>query len=116
MFRKNEAAPFIVVRKPEFAPFKGDAAKHGWQVRALLRVIPTLTKRARFQLGVLLQILFRFKKEMEGMGRFTLKVQDANTLKRAGSVTLYRNLDDSDGSRSLRVVVEKERLSAETDE
>jgi len=42
------AKPAIVVTSAEFAPFKGDAEEHGWQVSALPRVIPTLTEGARF--------------------------------------------------------------------
>jgi hypothetical protein len=48
VYREHEASPFIVVKSPEFAPFKADAEKHGWQVGALPCVIPTLTKGARF--------------------------------------------------------------------
>ena len=53
VYRELEAEPFIVVESPEFAPFKGDAEKFGWLVRALPalpRVIPAaagaLTKGA----------------------------------------------------------------------
>ena len=42
------ATPPVVVTSAEFAPFKGDAEEHGWQVSALPRVIPTLTEGARF--------------------------------------------------------------------
>ncbi len=63
-----------------------------------------------------MQVLSRFEKDMKGMGRFSLKVKDATTLKDAGSVTVTRSLTDSDCSQWVRVLVEKERLSAETDE
>jgi hypothetical protein len=45
----DEADPFIVVKSPQFAPRGGNAEKNGWQVRALPRVIPALTKGARFE-------------------------------------------------------------------
>ena len=41
-------ATSIVVTSATFAPFKGNAEEHGWQVSALPRVIPTLTEGARF--------------------------------------------------------------------
>ena len=35
VYRELEAEPFIVVESPEFAPFKANAEKYGWQVPAL---------------------------------------------------------------------------------
>jgi hypothetical protein len=84
------AKPAIVVTSAVFAPAQKDAERHGWQVSALPRVIPTLTEGARLQLGVLLQIQWRFKKKMPNIGLFSQCTADTNTLIDAGRVTVQR--------------------------
>ena len=68
------------------------------------------------QIGVLLQIMSRFERFMQGMGRFNLKPADKATLEQHGSVTVFRDATDGRGHR-LRVLVERERpaAAAETD-
>ena len=66
------------------------------------------------QIGVLLQIMSRFERFMQGMGRCNLKPADKATLEQHGSVTVFRDATDGSGQR-LRVIVERERPAAETD-
>ena len=63
------AKPAIVVTSAEFAPFKGDAEEHGWQVSALPRVIPTLTEGARFADWCALADHETFRKEDGGQNQ-----------------------------------------------
>ena len=73
-----------------------------------------LQKALDLQIGVLLQIMSRFQRFMQGMGRFNLKPADKATLEQRGSVTVFRDATDGSGHR-LRVLVERERPAAETD-
>ena len=104
------AKPAIVVTSADFAPLKGDAEEHGWQVSALPRVIPTLTEGARSQLGVLLQIQAQFEQIMEGISRFCLGRDDTKTLIDAGQVTVQRK-KSSDKKTKVKVIVENGRVS-----
>ena len=103
------AKPAIVVTSAEFAPFKGDAEEHGWQVSALPRVIPTLTEGARLQLGVLVQIQTRFIGRMTGISQFGMVAADKDKLMDAGWVTVQRK--SSDKTTWVEVTVENGRLS-----
>ena len=103
------AKPAIVVKSAVFAPANGNAEKAGWQVSALPRVIPTLTKGARSQLGVLLQIQTKFIKQMPGISQFGLRTADKNTLIDAGRVTVQRK--SSDKTTWVTVTVENGHLS-----
>ena len=104
------ATPPVVVTSAVFAPKSGDAEKHGWQVSALPRVIPTLTEGARSQLGVLLQIQGQFEKKMEGkISRFGLGTADKEKLIDEGQVTVLRK--SSDKTTWVTVTVKNGRLS-----
>ena len=104
------AKPAIVVKSAVFAPANGNAEKFGWQVSALPRVIPTLTKGARSQLGVLLQIQTQFIGRMTGISQLQLCPDDTNTLIYAGRVTVLRK-HASDKTTWVKVTVENGRLS-----
>ena len=75
---------------------------------------PHLQKAPDLKLGVLLQIMATFQKQMLHMGRFSLKPDDKDTLEQHGSVTVHRKKTDG-SDQLLCVIVERERPAAETD-
>jgi hypothetical protein len=63
------------------------------------------------QIGVLLQIMFRFKKKMEGISQFCLGKDDKKTLIDAGKVTVHRKSSDKTTRTWVLVTVENGRVS-----
>jgi hypothetical protein len=71
---------------------------------------PHLQKAPDLQLGVLLQIMTRFEKKMEGkISRFGLGTADIETLMDEGQVTVLRK--SSDKTTWVTVTVKNGRLS-----